>query len=307
MKQYGLFVGINTYDDKDITNLSYAKNDAESLCAFFATHFEIADQLTQLPTRKNILAKVEKIAACLHQDDQFFFFFSGHGCERDGKTTLICKDAHSDSDRGVITLDEILARTNPIRCQRFFIIDCCRTNEYIHYWKAPFHQECLSVNVLPPCILFSCQIGQTSMELARHRHGAFTYALLNVLKQTSSSHFADLLIALSDEIQRLFHRHRIHVQQTPMAYAPIAFNPRIFYPSGHEPHDNPPETIKRLRLLAEQDNMQALFSLGEYYFNGLKGIKKNPQKALIYYRKAAKLGHREANFKLNVVDSEIFI
>ncbi len=58
--------------------------------------------------------------------------------------------------------------------------------------------------------------------------------------------------------------------------------------------------IRELRLLCEQGNADAQFSLGAMYRNGL-GVPQDYAEAVKWYRKAAEQGHAEAQSNLGVM------
>jgi hypothetical protein len=59
-------------------------------------------------------------------------------------------------------------------------------------------------------------------------------------------------------------------------------------------------------VLAEQNNMNALFNLGLMYEKGIS-VKQNFQKAYEYYKKAEKLGNKQATFNIDYLKEKKLI
>ncbi len=81
MARYGLFVGIDNYEDRDdIQPLRYAVPDAIRMHTFFVRCGFHSDLLTDSrATSRGIMAKLKQTASRLVEGDVFVFYFSGHG------------------------------------------------------------------------------------------------------------------------------------------------------------------------------------------------------------------------------------
>lgn len=82
MKKYGLFIGIDRYEDPGITSLNCAVNDARELASVFKHRLGFQTEvLTQdeLAKGRRVLREVRRIGRELGAGDIFVFFFAGHG------------------------------------------------------------------------------------------------------------------------------------------------------------------------------------------------------------------------------------
>ena len=116
-KRYALLVGVNTYEDTQITPLVGAANDMVLLEDALVKYggFD-RDRIVRLttdstepltrPTSGNILQKLSNILKIVPEDGLLLLAFSGHGIERDQRAFLLPTDARVNGDI------ELLERTS---------------------------------------------------------------------------------------------------------------------------------------------------------------------------------------------------
>ncbi len=108
-KRYALLVGVNNYDDAQITPLAGASNDARALEEALAQFGGFdrdrivrlsSDQpdLARKPTRGNILRALSNVLKAVPSDGLLVLAFSCHGVERDGRAFLLPSDAQVNYD-----------------------------------------------------------------------------------------------------------------------------------------------------------------------------------------------------------------
>lgn len=112
-KQYLLVVGIDRYANPAIPQLKNAEADARALAGMFRTMgFEVEELYNANASRRNILARLEKIQKKAGPEDSFLFYFAGHGqglTLATGEKTgyIIPADARLDlATRSVFTFDD---------------------------------------------------------------------------------------------------------------------------------------------------------------------------------------------------------
>ena len=129
MKRYGLFVGINSYNN-GITRLNAAKNDAEDLCrAFKKKGFKTKLLSNKKVNFNNIQHEINKFK--LEEGDIFVFYFAGHGCEIGEDHYLLPHGANItllQAGQGLIPFPSLCTLTNKPGVRRLFILDCCRND-----------------------------------------------------------------------------------------------------------------------------------------------------------------------------------
>ncbi len=107
-KRYALIVGVDQYQDTQMTSLAGASNDARSLANTLISYGGFPqDQVTVLasdqpaerqPTRGNILRRLSNLRGIVPHDGLLLFAFAGHGMERGGHAFLLPSDAQVNGD-----------------------------------------------------------------------------------------------------------------------------------------------------------------------------------------------------------------
>ncbi len=154
LTNYAVLIGVSEYElDANYSALAGPRNDAQLLYTFLqqrgfdkANISLLAEDLPQAirPTRKNILAALDKVVSQLEPDDFVYFHFSGHGSqqptddasETDGLDEIILpadtgtwSEQHK-SVENVITDDVIAGYIDRIRAKRAFVwmvFDSCHS------------------------------------------------------------------------------------------------------------------------------------------------------------------------------------
>lgn len=129
-KSYALVVGINDYKAATLTDLTYARKDAESMAAYLrAEGFAVTSLLDAQATKAVIIAKLLNFARLAQADDRILVFFSGHGyTERLGGKDygyIIPYDGYDSAT--YISMEELRAQSEKMGAAKhqLFIMDCC--------------------------------------------------------------------------------------------------------------------------------------------------------------------------------------
>ena len=128
----------------------------------------------------------------LKNDDVFFFYFSGHGCEVNKNHYLIGQAAYPDGiDEGeeTVALNRVRELTDIPGVRRLFVLDCCRND--LHGGKglevcpesrdialakiSNFQYE--AAEIIHPLIVTSCSTGERAYEDIEEGRGYFTQVL----------------------------------------------------------------------------------------------------------------------------------
>jgi len=59
--------------------------------------------------------------------------------------------------------------------------------------------------------------------------------------------------------------------------------------------------LKFIKLAAEQDEPTALYALGQFHYEGMNGIKKDVEKAKVFFERASNKGHTKSQMTLGVL------
>jgi hypothetical protein len=107
-KRFGLVIGVDEYQDSQISRLEGAGNDAKAIVEALVRYAGFPrDQITLLtsdqpperkPTRGNILRRLSNLRMVVPKDGLLLIAFAGHGIERNGQAYLLPSDAQLSDD-----------------------------------------------------------------------------------------------------------------------------------------------------------------------------------------------------------------
>ena len=200
MKRNALFVGVDKYADGHIPDLSCAVRDATDLHGFFkyGAGYDRVELLPNPAGKKEVLDGVRDLTADLGPGDFFLFFFAGHGFRVGENHVLVCsKDLYDDvkyEDDG-LPLGQLKRRlSGPF--DRAILLDACQSDILATRGGEGIAERDLSLILDAPAaqagegtltVVTSCDAGQTSGELSERRHGLFTLAMLDLLKEAQET------------------------------------------------------------------------------------------------------------------------
>ena len=143
-KRWALVIGVDKYNDPQISPLRGAANDARTLAEALVRYSGFpADQVILLatdqpterqPTRVNLLRRLSNLAAAVPKDGLLLISFSGHGMERAGHAFLLPSDAQisdqisflEDTAINVTRMRDLIKATNV--AQVMVLLDACRND-----------------------------------------------------------------------------------------------------------------------------------------------------------------------------------
>ncbi len=220
-KRFALVIGVDEYQDKQITKLEGAANDAKTLAdtliqysGFPADQVFIytADQpLERRPTRGNILSRLSNMRSLIPKDGLLLVSFSGHGMEREGKGYLLPADAQVNGDLALLEQTAINADVikSWIRdmglAQVILILDACRDNPsasrgvtskpLTETYAHRFNFDLRNREVSAFATLYATEVGQVAYEYKERKLGYFTWALVEGLKGGAADENGEVTLA----------------------------------------------------------------------------------------------------------------
>jgi tetratricopeptide (TPR) repeat protein len=176
-------------------------NDATDLNGFFkfgAGYDRV--ELLQNPTgKKDILGAVRSLTAELGPGDFFLFFFAGHGfCVGENHVLVCADDLYEDvkHEYDGLPLGQLKGRLSG-SFDSALLLDACQSDILATRGGEGIAERDLSLILEVPSgrlgcgaltVVTSCDAGQTAVELSERRHGLFTTALLDLLKEAQGAH-----------------------------------------------------------------------------------------------------------------------
>lgn len=223
-KRFALLIGVDEYQDQQISRLSGASNDAKALedalvryAGFLREQVILlaSDQpVDRQPTRANIIRRLSNLRKAVPKDGLLLVSFAGHGIEREGKAYLLPMDAQINSDIDLVEDSSISAESmrDKIRetgvQQVVMILDACRhnptagrgnlnnalTKSYVNGFNFNFNLR--NEKVIAFVTLYAAAVGQVAYEYRYRKQGYFTWALCEGLKGLAANKDGEVTLGL---------------------------------------------------------------------------------------------------------------
>jgi formylglycine-generating enzyme required for sulfatase activity len=196
---WAIAIGVNQYEF--LHPLKYAKNDALHICNFleneakfdrifyFSDDSPDLDGKTTKPFRNNLLKVFKELFAqpFLHESDNFWFFFAGHGILEDGIDYLMPSDGDPDNVANTgIAVNQVIQNLRGSGAGNVILaLDACRNqvrrNGTTRSGEGIGRETEREAKIADVISIAACSPSEYSYEVDELQHGAFTYALVEGL------------------------------------------------------------------------------------------------------------------------------
>jgi hypothetical protein len=228
-RRWALVIGVDKYNDRQISPLTGSANDAHMLAEALVRYAGFAsDQVILLatdqpverqPTRINILTYLSNLAGLVPKDGLLLISFAGHGIERGGQAYLIPSDARLSDD--VSLLEESAVSVTRMRDriratgvgQIIVLLDACRNdpggradapNPLSQAYTRGFNFDVRNREVQAFATIYATAIGQRAYEYTEKGQGYFTWAVVEGLKGGAANEKGEVtLSALVKYVQEI--------------------------------------------------------------------------------------------------------
>ncbi len=194
---YVLAVGINQYKNPRLM-LNYAKPDAQSFSEVVQSKgqplfkaMELHTLYDQEATRANLLKKLDDLAAIIHPEDVFIFYYAGHGSMVDNQFFFIPTETPRLYDLPALKAEAVEAsllqeRLKNIRAlKQLIVMDACQSGASVELLATRGAAEEKAIAQLSRSagihVMASAGSEQFATEFSELGHGLFTYLLLKAL------------------------------------------------------------------------------------------------------------------------------
>lgn len=207
-KRWALIIGVDNYNDRQISPLYAAANDANALANAFTRYAGFPKEQVILlsssqpeerqPTRGNVLLRLANLSKLVPKDGLLLFAFAGHGIERNNQAFLLPSDAKmSDNIRilqsTALSVTEIKDWVQEMEVKQVIILlDACRNdptsgrsdtpNPMTEAYRKGFDFDTKNNDVEAFATLYATRIGQRAYEYSEKKHGYFSWAVVEGLK-----------------------------------------------------------------------------------------------------------------------------
>jgi tetratricopeptide (TPR) repeat protein len=206
-KRWALVIGVDKYQDPQISPLKGADNDARLIADALVRYAGFprdqvillsTDQPTERqPTRVNILRRLSNLNTAVPKDGLLLVSFAGHGMERGGQAFLLPSDAQI-SDQ-ISFLEETAISMNRVKeriketgvSQVVVLLDACRNdpggradaiNPLTNAYTNAFNFDVRNREVQAFATVYATGIGQRAYEYTEKKQGYFSWAVVEGLK-----------------------------------------------------------------------------------------------------------------------------
>ncbi len=206
-KRFALIIGVDKYDDSQITTLGGAANDAKALKDALVRYAGFGEEQVTLlasdqpaerqPTRGNILRRLSNLRGVVPKEGLLLVAFSGHGIEREQQAFLLPQDAQVSNDvelleQTAINVTQIKSQIKKLGlAQVVMILDACRNdpggradadNPLTAGFTRGFDFDVRNREVEAFATLYATAVGYRAYEYTEKKQGYFTWALVEGLK-----------------------------------------------------------------------------------------------------------------------------
>jgi len=199
MKRKALFIGVNDYRDPEIRNLSCSVRDAISMHDIFE-ELGYQTSLLENPGKGDVFHAIRKITSDMAAGDLFLFYFAGHGFTDSGQHLLFCADdihEHLRFHRAGIPFGLLEMETRKGGYGRAFLLDACQS-DFLTGTRGEdaTTRDLVAIGDMVPksedvtgafYVLRSCSKYEHALEIESRKHGLFTLAMIDILRQSKKS------------------------------------------------------------------------------------------------------------------------
>lgn len=229
----------NYHDDKNISRVKYAQNDAEQFLQCMIDLGCRSENLEYLvndrATKTTILQKIKQISNNARTGDTIIFYYAGHGFYSNGKNLISSVDTSLNSlDTTAIDIEQVLSELEESESKKIIgFLDCCHSGiKFSTNKRSPvthFSTDDLKnhYNNAEHLIIFaSCKDDEKSFCDIERTHGVWSYFLIEALKGNVPEIYENKLL-FSDSLQNYllnntFHRvktiSKFKESQTPLKF-----------------------------------------------------------------------------------------
>ncbi|MFY2825331.1 caspase family protein [Ruegeria sp. MALMAid1280] len=189
-RKTAIVIGIDSFEDPELDDLSYARNDATALHNLLQGETGEQFDHVELITRGNhsdALTKIERIATKTGRCDLLLVYYAGHGLVRNQKLHLAFANTHTTLVHSTAlkygnlldVVEQAAARV------RLIILDCCYAGAAADDASRSALSEQLQTELganSRTLVMTSATSTQVAREAKNYCHGVFTKHLLNGLK-----------------------------------------------------------------------------------------------------------------------------
>ena len=219
-KRWALVIGVDKYQDPQISPLKGSDNDARLIADALVRYAGFPqDQVILLatnqplerqPTRVNILRRLSNLSTTVPKDGLLLISFAGHGMERGGHAFLLPADAQiSDQisflEETAISINRVKERIKETGVSQVVVmLDACRNdpggradapNQLSAAYTSVFNFDVRNREVQAFATIYATGIGQRAYEYTEKKQGYFSWAMVEALKGAAANDKGEITLS----------------------------------------------------------------------------------------------------------------
>jgi uncharacterized caspase-like protein len=138
-------IAVEEYQSRAVPRVDFAEADAravsESLMYSGLSEENVTVLLSATATKTTIESKLRIFVKAVNENDQFFFFYAGHGFASDGVNFITCHDTQpEDLPNTSISLQDLFRHLRASNCRRIMLfLDSCHSGLQIFQGMRGFY------------------------------------------------------------------------------------------------------------------------------------------------------------------------
>jgi hypothetical protein len=197
-EKHAIIVAVEKYQDRKISSVKYAENDANEFASAIEQHGFLKSNIILLINEKATKTRIESTIRTnlkrLGEDDQLFVFYAGHGFSDAGKNYITCNDTvYTDLSSTSISLQSIFLKVRESKSQKIiFFLDSCHSGLEIDESMRGLLSEMTDEEFENFCneskyhaVFASCEHDEASFSSSSLKHGIWTYHIIEALNGTN--------------------------------------------------------------------------------------------------------------------------
>ncbi|MDD5299441.1 MAG: caspase family protein [Gallionella sp.] len=230
-------VAVEKYQDNKIPDVIFAENDATAFVSAWNSlgvdHGNCTILLSQKATLTTIRSNLKRFLKNLMKDETAIIFYAGHGLSVNGESYITAHDSQpEDYPSTSLPLNELFQLVKKSQSKRVMIfLDSCHSGLPItsdmrsitsHMTDAEIEYFCHDSEFHVG--FASCKDDEVSWPSTHHKHGIWTYCLLQALTGKAKDAFHDKHLITSESLQNYL------IDEIPRTLRQVRFNKEVQTP-----------------------------------------------------------------------------
>jgi filamentous hemagglutinin family protein len=185
-RKVAVFFGVSEYQDKKIPSLQTSLPDVDSVAKVVSERMGYEVRIVRNPTKADIVATLNKLAAELATDDSLLIYYSGHGytLQRNGLGYWLAADAPTDDPKQWISNEDVSRMLAAVRSKQVALVtDSCYSAAFTREGAGELGLNASAEDLLTKrsVVVLASGGDEPVSDEAKDGHSIFAWNLMNTL------------------------------------------------------------------------------------------------------------------------------